>query len=80
MSWEKILKRDWFFQVEEALEEAKKRAKETGKTQYVIAEWEDGETEYTIHTEDISKENPTLMLYEKVEPQKPKRFFGRFRE
>lgn len=68
MSWEKILKKD-FLQVSEALKEAQKRAKETGKTQYVIAELDyGGSTEYTIHTEDISDEYPDLVLYEKVEP------------
>ena len=67
MTWEKILKRD-FLQVAEALEEAQKRAKETGKTQYVIAESDGGSTEYTIHTEDISYISPILVLYEKVEP------------
>ena len=67
MSWDDILKRD-FLQVSEALEEAQKRAKETGKTQYVIAESDGGSTEYTIHTEDISYTSPILMLYEKVEP------------
>lgn len=68
MSWEKILKKD-FLQVSEALKEAQKRAKETGKTQYVIAESDYGApAEYTIHTEDISFKSPNLVLYEKVEP------------
>ena len=68
MNWEKILKKD-FLQVSEALEEAQKRAKETGKTQYVIAESDyGGPTEYAIHTEDISFMSPNLVLYEKVEP------------
>ena len=69
MSWEDILKKD-FLQVKEALKEAQKRANKTGKTQYVMAESYDGEpAEYTIETEDISFEHPTLSLYEKVEPK-----------
>ncbi len=69
MSWEDILKRD-FLQVKEALKEAQKRANETGKTQFVIADPDDEYgTEYTIHTEDISILNSNLILYEKVEPQ-----------
>ena len=68
MSWKNILKEE-FLQVREALKEAKKRAKETGKAQFVIAESMYGEpAEYTIHTEDISSEHPSLVLYEKVEP------------
>ena len=68
MNWEDILKKD-FLQVSEALKEAQKRAKETGKTQYIIAESDYGApAEYTIHTEDISFKSPNLVLYEKIEP------------
>jgi hypothetical protein len=68
MSWRDILKQD-FLQIAEAVKEAQKRAKETGKTQYVIAESDYGApAEYTIHTEDISFKSPNLVLYEKVEP------------
>ena len=67
MSWENILKKD-FLQVREALEEAQKRANETGETQFIIAESNYGEpAEYTLHTKDISFNSPNLVLYEKVE-------------
>jgi len=55
--------------VSEALEEAQRRADETGVTQYVMVETNDGGlAEYTIHTEHIKCSITPLMMYEKVEP------------
>ena len=74
MNWRDIIKtnlsKDEFTQLPEALKEAQKRANETGKIQYIMADTSSpfGE-EYMIETEDISSEYPTIILVEKVEPK-----------